>query len=429
MKIAVVGQGAREHVMARAFHESPSRPDVLVCPGSDGMLDVARRIGVPPSEILRVFRQEQIDLCVVGEEKYLEEGLADACRAAGIPVWGPDRSSARLETSKIFAKEFMSRHGVPTARFSVASTADRVRRASSALPCVLKYDGLAAGKGVAVCATETDVEDFIRSVFDETRFGKNPNVLIEECLEGKEISVICAVSDGQYQMFVPARDYKRLRDGDSGPNTGGMGAVASPDLIPATIADDIETSIIRPVMNGLEKDCLPYRGFLYFGLMLTAAGPKVLEFNCRFGDPEAQSVFELMGGDAAEYLSAAAQGKLNPRLLGVERKWAVTVVLASRNYPVRSGAGGLIAGLDRVDGARIYHSGTRRNSDGTWEINGGRVLSVVASAVTREAAVTRVYREVDKIRFDGMQVRRDIGRLHFDTVRESRLAGAVAGRE
>ncbi|MEX2606033.1 MAG: phosphoribosylamine--glycine ligase, partial [Kiritimatiellia bacterium] len=291
MKIVIVGKGGREHALARAQADSPSHPEVFACPGSEGMRAVATPIADIPDipALIAWMQSHQIDLCVAGEEAWLAKGLADACEQAGIPCFGPFQEAAQLESSKIFAKEFMMRHRIPTGSFEVVDSVDSGRKAVTSYPAVLKYNGLAAGKGVAVCPDADAVDAFLNTVFVEKAFGDD-EVFVEEFLDGKEVSVICAVSGDDHLYFTPARDYKRLQEDDRGPNTGGMGAVASRRLLSPEMAEEIERTIIRPSVEGLKKDNLRYCGFLYFGIILTTEGPKVLEFNCRFGDPEAQAV-------------------------------------------------------------------------------------------------------------------------------------------
>jgi phosphoribosylamine--glycine ligase len=415
MKILITGKGGREHALALALSASPSHPEIYACPGSEGMSGVATPVeGISDVDSLIPWMKEnKIDLCVAGEEALLAKGLANACADAGIPCFGPLQEAAQLESSKIFAKEFMTRHAVPTGDFTVVSTADECRAAISSYPTVLKYNGLAAGKGVAVCTKEAEAEDFIDMVFTQKLFGED-QVFVEEFLEGKEVSVICAVSGNDFQYFTPARDYKRLKENDLGPNTGGMGAVASRQLLPADIVKTIEKTIIRPTVDGLQKDGLPYCGFLYFGIILTQDGPKVLEFNCRFGDPEAQAVLPLIKGDFAEFLFQAASGSLNPGLIQFNEGWSITLVMASRDYPRSSGSGDVIRGLDTVTSGRVYHAGTRKNIDGHFETNGGRILAVSHTGSTREEARDAVYSELKQVFFDGAQIRRDIGTLHFE---------------
>lgn len=416
MKIVIVGKGGREHALARALADSPSHPELFACPGSEGMREVAAPVpGVPDIQALITWmKAHQIDLCVAGEEAWLAKGLADACEKASIPCFGPFQEAAQLESSKIYAKEFMIRHQIPTGTFEVVNSVESGRTAVTSYPAVLKYNGLAAGKGVAVCPDADAVNEFLNTVFVEKAFGDD-EVFVEEFLDGKEVSVICAVSGDDYLYFTPARDYKRLKEDDQGPNTGGMGAVASRRLLSPELAEIIERTIIKPTVDGLATDHLRYCGFLYFGIILTIDGPKVLEFNCRFGDPEAQAVLPLVEGDFAEFLFQAAQGQLNPGLLHFHEGWSVTLVMASGDYPAKSGSGDPIAGLDRVQTGRVYHAGTRRTAEGTFETNGGRVLAVSHTGDDLAEARDQAYSELQKIRFDRAQIRRDIGSLHFES--------------
>lgn len=319
-----------------------------------------------------------------------------------------------MEGSKEFAKQFMERHAIPTGKARVVESAEEAREViGGSYPTVLKFDGLAAGKGVAVCPDEESAEDFLDEVFGRKRFGDG-SLLVEECLKGPEVSIFAAVSGRQAVVFTPARDYKLIGEGDTGANTGGMGAVASRQLLEPDLTARIEEEIIKPTIEGLANDDLGYVGFLYFGLMLTADGPKVIEYNCRFGDPECQAVMPLVSGDLATFCLEGARGSLREELLDFDEGWSVGVILASAGYPASSHSGDVIRGLDTVEGARVYHAGTRRNEEGDWETNGGRVLAVVAPGADRESAVEKAHSEAAKVDFDGSQRRNDIGRLHFD---------------
>ena len=355
-----------------------------------------------------------IDLCIAGEESYLVtgEGLANRCAEIGIPCWGPPFAAAQMEASKEFAKEFMQRHEIPTGAAAGCATADEARAAiDGKYPTVLKFDGLAAGKGVAVCLDEASAEEFLKEVMEERRFGAG-RLLVEECLVGPEISIFAAVSGPDYFILTPARDYKRIGEGDEGPNTGGMGAVASRQLADPELMKRIEDEIVAPTVAGLEKDGLNYKGFLYFGLMLTAEGPKIIEYNCRFGDPECQAVMPLLSGDLATFCLEGAKGNLQPDLISFDEGWSVCCILASAGYPESSRSGDVLSGLDEVSDARLYHAGTKKVGD-SWATNGGRVLAVVAGGATREEAVEKAHAEAAKVTFDGAQRRADIGRLHF----------------
>lgn len=415
MRILVVGKGGREHALVRALSESPGTPEIFCFPGSDAIFKIARAVPAEGLEsLVEWMKSNAIDLCVAGEESYLvkNEGLANLCEKHGIPCWGPPKQSAQLEASKEFAKEFLIRNQIPTARATATATLEEaVAAIAGEYPTVLKFDGLAAGKGVAVCPDESSALEFLDEVFTQKRFGEG-RVLVEQCLTGPEVSVFAAIVDDQYLIFTPARDYKRALDGDLGPNTGGMGAVASRQLGPQEVLDRIESGIVKPTVAGLRRENLPYRGFLYFGLMLTPAGPQIIEYNCRFGDPECQAVMPLVRGDLAGFCLAGAKGELRPDLISFDDGWSVCVILASAGYPETSRSGDRISGIERVADARVYHSGTRA-ADGQWETHGGRVLAIVAGAATREAAVGKAHAAADLITFDGLQRRSDIGILHF----------------
>ncbi|MCB1225966.1 MAG: phosphoribosylamine--glycine ligase [Verrucomicrobiales bacterium] len=419
MKILVTGKGGREHALLTALHESPGSPTLYAYPGSDAIATLATRVSVPDLPALIAFMKEEgIDLCVAGEEAWLVQGdgLANLCATAGIPCWGPFKQAAQLEASKIFAKQFLQRHSIPTAAFSVATTAAEAKAALDTFPIVLKFDGLAAGKGVAVCPDRVSAETFIDEVLEARAFGAG-DLLIEQCLTGPEISIFASVCDDQYQILMPARDYKRIGDDDQGPNTGGMGAVASRELADPDLLQLVESTIVKPTVEGLQKDGLPYRGFLYFGLMLTPSGPQVLEYNCRFGDPEAEAVMPMIQGDFAAYVDAAARGQLDPSLIHFAEGWSVCLISASAGYPASSRSGDAISGLDTATalGARVYHCGTRLNAAGQFETHGGRVLAIVAQGSTRQVARDAAYAASAPVRFDGLQRRSDIATLHFES--------------
>lgn len=416
MKILVVGKGGREHAIVTALHESPPQTEIYSFPGSDAIFEIAKETSATDLPTLIAFmKREGVDLCVAGEESYLvrDEGLANACKEAGIPCWGPRKEAAQLEASKEFAKQFMVRHRIPTGGYAAVDTLEAARDAiGGKYPTVLKFDGLAAGKGVAVCGDGAMAEEFLAEVFTERKFGEG-RVLVEEFLDGPEISVFCSVVDEHYHILAPARDYKRIGDGDAGPNTGGMGAVCSREMAEPEMMTRIEGEIIRPTVEGLVMDGLPYRGFLYFGIILTGDGPKILEYNCRFGDPEAQAVLPLIEGDFASYVFQGASGYLDRSQIKFQTGWSVCLVAASAGYPASSRSGDIIYGIENVEDVLVFHAGTKKNGQGQYETAGGRVLAVVASGGTRQEAVEKVYRESDKITFDGMQRRTDIGVKNF----------------
>ncbi|MDP1586555.1 MAG: phosphoribosylamine--glycine ligase, partial [Prosthecobacter sp.] len=403
MKILVTGKGGREHALITALSESPQRHELFAYPGSDAIAALATRVDVPGLPELIVWMQQNgIDLCVAGEEAWLvkDRGLANLCAEAGIPCWGPLKEIAQLEASKTFAKKFLQRHGIPTAGFTICTNAAEAKAALTETPIVLKFDGLAAGKGVAVCTSQEEAEQFIDDVMEKRCFGPG-DLLVEKCLTGPEISVFASVCDESYQILMPARDYKRIRNNDQGPNTGGMGAVASLELAEPALMQRIEREIVQPTVQGILKDGLKYRGFLYFGLMLTPTGPQVIEYNCRFGDPEAEAVLPMLRGDFATYAFEAAKGNLQPDLIQFAPGWSICLISASAGYPASSRCGDVIRGLESVSGARVYHCGTKRNADGQFETNGGRVLAIVAQGATRVEARDKAYAESAKVTFDG----------------------------
>jgi phosphoribosylamine--glycine ligase len=415
MKILVTGKGGREHAILTALRECAPDCALFSYPGSDAIAEIATRVDAKDLlDLIAFMQREKIDLCVAGEEAYLvkDRGLANLCAEAGIPCWGPLKEAAQLEASKTFAKNFLERHEIPTAAFSVAHTRHEAARAITQYPVVLKFDGLAAGKGVAVCTDEAAANEFLDEVFTKRAFGEG-DLIVEECLTGPEVSIFASICDGSYHILMPARDYKRIGDNDEGPNTGGMGAVASRQLVDPALMEQIEQTIVKPTVEGLLKDGLRYRGFLYFGLMLTPAGPQVLEFNCRFGDPEAEAVLPMVRGDFAHYLLSAAKGELKRNIIHFAEGWSICVILASGGYPAGSRSGDVITGFEGVNGSRVFHCGTRKNGD-AYETNGGRVLAVVAQAATRDEARAKVYADVEKINFEGSQRRTDVAKLHFE---------------
>ncbi|MFZ4765192.1 MAG: phosphoribosylamine--glycine ligase [Roseimicrobium sp.] len=415
MKILVTGKGGREHAILAALRQSAPEATLFAFPGSDAIAGLAKC--VPARDLLDLvafMQREKVDLCIAGEEALLvkDRGLANLCAEVGIPCWGPVKEAAQLEASKAFAKLFLQRHGIPTAAFAVAHTRLEAVRAITQYPVVLKFDGLAAGKGVAVCQDEAAAIAFLDEVFVKRAFGEG-DLVIEECLTGPEISIFASICDGSYHILMPARDYKRIGDNDEGPNTGGMGAVASRHLVDEALLAEIKERIVKPTVAGLERDGLPYRGFLYFGLMLTPQGPMVLEYNCRFGDPEAEAVLPMVRGDFAYYLLSAAKGQLKRDLIHFADGWSVCMILASAGYPATSRSGDAIHGLDEVKTSSVFHCGTRLGATG-FETHGGRVLAVVSQGATREEARAQAFADVERISFAGRQRRTDIAQLHFE---------------
>ena len=419
MRLLVVGGGGREHALA--WKLSQHHPVVAV-PGNPGIAQSAHTIDADPGDvdaIATIAQRERADLTIVGPELPLSRGIVDVFEERGLPILGPTKAAARLESSKAFAKDFMSRHGVPTARYRVcadAATAYRlIADAELGFPLVVKADGLAAGKGVVIASDRTAADSAIAAAMEEHRFGDaGARVVLEECLTGPEVSFFALCDGHQAQPLGSAQDHKRIFDGDHGPNTGGMGAFAPSPLVDAPMQERIIREIVNPVLAGMESEGAPFRGFLYVGLMLTCDGPRVIEFNVRFGDPEAQVIIPLIDGDFAPHLAAAAAARLVPAPVLLRSSKNVGVVIASEGYP---GSGRLempISGIDQassIENVLVFHSGTLIDAKRAAPVTaGGRVLTVVGTGPTYEDAIERAYQGVSMIRFDGMQYRKDIGR-------------------
>jgi phosphoribosylamine--glycine ligase len=420
MKILVVGSGAREHAIAWALARDRDVTTVLCAPGNPGIAAVARCVPADltdPQDFLAIASREGVDLTVVGPELPLSRGLVDLFDAEGLAVLGPTRQAAALEWSKVFAKEFMGRHRVPTARFLVCdSPADAraaIDRGTLGFPLVLKADGLAAGKGVTIADDRAAAHAAVESMMVARRFGPaGDRLVLEEFLAGQEASFFVLADGARFMPFSSAQDHKRIFDDDRGPNTGGMGAFAPSPLITAPLERRVLDEIVRPVLAGMAHEGHPYRGFLYVGLMLTADGPRVVEFNVRFGDPEAQVVFPMLDDELGSLLRAAAAGELPGRPARFRGEPHVGVVLAAGGYPDDPGSGTPIEGLEAaaaVDGALVFHAGTRRQGPHIVTA-GGRVLTVVGRGPSYRDAIDVAYRAASHITFEGMQYRRDIGR-------------------
>ena len=420
-KILVVGGGAREHAILLGLARSEHRPQLLCAPGNPGIADVARLLPVTVDDVPGLVQAavgEQVDLVVVGPEAPLVAGLADALAAAGVACFGPSAAGAELEGSKAFCKQVMEAAGVPTAAYRVvtsvedglAAIAEVSASASDRYPAVIKADGLAAGKGVIIAASEDEARAALSELLVEHRFGTD-RVVVEEFLAGAEVSLL-AICDGVRALpLASAQDYKRIFDGDAGPNTGGMGSYSPVPAIDEAAAHELVAVVHQPVLDELRRRGIEFHGVLYAGLMLTTTGAKVLEFNARFGDPETQAILPRLRTDLVDLLSAAASG--GEGLDGVALEWdprsAVTVVLASAGYPESSSSGDLISGLDAVPGgATVTHAGTALDGGGRVVTAGGRVLSVTALGADHRDARARAYEAAETITFDGRQLRRDI---------------------
>jgi phosphoribosylamine--glycine ligase len=419
MKVLILGSGAREHAMAWKLSRERDVSAVLCAPGNPGIASVAQCVSADltkPQQLLAIAAAQDVDLTVVGPELPLSLGVADVFTMAGRAIVGPSRAAAALEASKSFAKAFMERHHVPTARFRVCdSSADALAFAGASefgYPLVVKADGLAAGKGVVIAANRSEAEAAVRGAMVDRAFGSaGERVVFEEFLVGEEASYF-VLADGV--TFVPlssAQDHKRIFDDDRGPNTGGMGAFSPSPLVTPEVEQRVLDQVVVRVLNGMEAEGHPYRGFLYVGLMLTADGPKVIEFNVRFGDPEAQVILPMLAEDLSWLLGAAATGALPARPARFCDEPHVGVVLASRGYPESAESGQPISGLDEaaaVPGAMVFHAGTARR-DNRIVTAGGRVLTVVGRGSSHREAIETAYRSAAHITFDGLQMRRDIG--------------------
>src|SRR6266481_376141 len=418
MKILVLGGGGREHALVWKLRQSPRVEKIWCAPGNGGIGAEAECEPIDEGDVAAIVAlAEKIhpDLSIVGPELPLVNGLTDAFRQRNWAIVGPSQHAAQLEGSKVFSKEFLKRHGIPTAKMygTFDSPADVYAALSSvAWPVVIKADGLCAGKGVFVAPDFAAAKDFVERVMEKNEQGPGGRrILLEETLEGQELSFIILTDGKRYAPLIPTRDHKRVFDGNQGPNTGGMGAYSTDELLPEELRDTIRLKIVEPTLKGLAADGIKYQGFLYIGLMLTTSGPKVLEFNCRLGDPETQAILARLDFDLAEVLSDVAAGRLDPSKMLWKPGAGVCVVLTSGGYPGKFENGKRIDGLTSLGqftGVKVLHAGTRLVGDAV-ETNGGRVLGVTTAAPTLDGALAAAYGAATKIHFEGMHYRRDIG--------------------
>lgn len=427
MKVLILGSGGREHALAWAVQRSSRVKEVVCAPGNGGMAQIARCVPVSLKDLdamVKVVEAEHPDLTIVGPELPLSLGIVDVLQQRSFRVFGPTRAAAMLESSKAFAKRFLQRHNIPTANYAVCTTEAELEKAIEVFhaPIVVKADGLAAGKGVIICQSRQTALEAAHGLFSGKLLGEaEQQVVLEEFLEGDEISFLC-LSDGKHVApLVPAQDHKRIGEGDTGPNTGGMGVYSTDTMLDDGMKEWILRHIAEPTVRGMAQEGTPFAGVLYLGLMMTARGPQVLEFNARFGDPETQAILVRLESDLVDVLEACVEG----RLAGIELRWAegasACVVASSGGYPGRYKTGLPITGLEaaaRVPGVEVFHSGTTV-ADGQVMTSGGRVLGVTASAGSLKQALELAYQAMKEIHFDGIYYRRDIG--------HRKLKGATKG--
>jgi phosphoribosylamine---glycine ligase len=417
VKVLVIGAGGREHAIVWALRRSPRVTEIVCAPGNGGIAAVARCVPASPkdlNDLLRVVSEVNPDLTVVGPELPLSLGFVDELQRRGLPVFGPTKAAAMLETSKAFAKRFMQRHKIPTANYAVCSTRQEALDSLHLfhLPVVIKADGLASGKGVVICETKREAEEAIAGLFSGKLLGTvETAVVIEECLRGEEVSFLL-LSDGKnVAPLIPAQDHKRLGEGDTGPNTGGMGVYSTDSILDTQMREWLVHHVAQPTIDGIAAEDSPFIGVLYCGLMMTARGPMVLEYNTRFGDPETQAILVRLESELLDALEGCVQGRLSE----IQMRWrpgaSACVIAASSGYPGSYTTGHLISGLReaaQVAGVEIFHAGTSL-VDGKYLTSGGRVLAVTAVADSLDEALHSAYEAMGKIDFEGMYYRRDIG--------------------
>ena len=425
MKILVIGSGGREHAICRALQKTSTQPLELFCaPGNAGIAQLAKCLSIPVSDshALAAFaEQNTVDLTMVGPEAPLADGIVDIFADRNLKIVGPGREAARLESSKAFAKDFMHRHSIPTARYRIATSADEAATilksgefGDERSPVVIKADGLAAGKGVFVARNRSEAFEALTEIKNGVVGAEAAKkIVIEETLVGREVSLLL-FSDGQdFRLMPAARDHKRVGEGDTGPNTGGMGSITDGSVLDEVTRDQIVREVVEPTLKGCAAEGFPFRGILFIGLMLTADGPRVLEYNVRFGDPETQAILVRLQTDLSSVLQAITEMRLGELELNWSRDSSACVVLAARGYPAKAETGAIIKGLNRAqtrEHIAIFQGATSRGESGEWLTAGGRVLGVTATGETLDDALARCYEAVADISWDGMQYRRDIGR-------------------
>ncbi len=415
-KVLVIGSGGREHALVNACLNSPLVDRVAAAPGNGGMETVVDCFAVDidtPQAVLKLVQSEGFDWVIIGPEAPMTTGLADVLRAANVAVFGPGKKGAELEASKAVCKRFLADYQIPTAAYAHFQALEPALAylATCSYPTVVKASGLAAGKGVIICEDQQQAEAAVRDMMEHGKFGDSGSeIVIEEFLEGEELSLMVLISGDQFVCLPPSQDHKRAGKGDTGPNTGGMGAYAPLDLVNPALMQTIEQTIIAPTLKGLAAESIDFRGTLFVGLMLTAQGPKVLEFNVRFGDPECQVLLPLCETDPVDLMLAVSEGRLQPETVRIRSGASIIVVVAAEGYP-GSYTKGEVIGLPETlpEGVHIIHAGTKRSPTGQLLSNGGRVLGVVAHGATLRGAADKAYAVCDQIDWPGAYFRRDIG--------------------
>jgi phosphoribosylamine--glycine ligase len=428
VKILVVGSGGREHAILWALKRTSRTTLKLYCaPGNGGISQLAECLPISPEDhtsLAEFARTNAIDMTIVGPEGPLAQGIVDTFQSAGLKIMGPTRAAARLESSKAFAKDFMRRQGIPTAHYVVAKSVDQALQALNSgtfgppeSPVVVKADGLAAGKGVIVAPSRTAAELAVKELSAGTLVSSEAaqQIVIEEALEGREVSILLFADGQDYALMPPARDHKRIGENDTGPNTGGMGAITDPSVIDDQTLGRIVREVVEPTLQGAAEEGFPFRGVLFIGLMLTAGGPKVLEYNVRFGDPETQAILIRLKSDLTSVFQAIIDGNLREIPVEWSSQSSACVVLASAGYPGAYKTGARINGLQQLEtteALQVFHAGTVKSEAGNLLTSGGRVLGITGTAPGLETALGNCYHAIEKISWDGMQFRRDIGRFN-----------------